>query len=64
MATPPDDPASRPPLMQRLYDKPFLLLLAGILLMAVFYTLWGVHIASSAFSTQDAHGAMRRGLIE
>jgi len=42
MATPPDDPASRPPLMQRLYDNPFLLLLAGILVMAVFYTLWGV----------------------
>jgi phospholipid/cholesterol/gamma-HCH transport system substrate-binding protein len=29
----------------------------------LFYTIWGVHIAASAFSTQDAHGPTRRGLI-
>jgi hypothetical protein len=28
--------------MQRLYDNPFLLLALGIVVMAVFYTLWGV----------------------
>jgi hypothetical protein len=30
------------PLLQRLYDSPFLLLVAGIVVMAVFYTLWGL----------------------
>lgn len=30
------------PLGQRLYDNPFLLLVAGILVMVVFYTLWGL----------------------
>ena len=30
------------PLLQRLYDKPFLLLIAGIVVMAIFYTLWGL----------------------
>lgn len=40
--TRPDDPSPRPPLMQRLYDSPFLLLALGIVVMAVFYTLWGV----------------------
>jgi phospholipid/cholesterol/gamma-HCH transport system substrate-binding protein len=29
----------------------------------LFYTLWGVHIAASAFTAQDAHGPVRRGLI-
>ncbi len=29
------------PLGQRLMDRPFLLLTAGILIMVVFYTLWG-----------------------
>jgi phospholipid/cholesterol/gamma-HCH transport system substrate-binding protein len=29
----------------------------------LFYTIWGVHIASSAFTSQDAHGPLRRGLI-
>ncbi len=42
MSSRPSDPSSRPPLMQRLYDNPFLLLIAGIVVMAVFYTLWGV----------------------
>ncbi len=29
----------------------------------LFYTIWGVHIAASAFTSQDAHGPFRRGLI-
>ena len=32
----------RVPLGQRLYDSPFLLLVAGIAVMAVVYTLWGL----------------------
>ena len=36
-------PAEEPvPLAQRLYDSPFLLLVAGIVLMAVLYTGWGL----------------------
>lgn len=31
------------PLGQRLLDRPFLLLAAGIIVMAVFYTLWGLY---------------------
>lgn len=31
------------PLGQRLYDRPFLLLVAGIVVMVVFYTLWGLY---------------------
>lgn len=34
--------AERPPLGQRLFDNPFLLLAAGIIVMVVFYTLWGL----------------------
>jgi hypothetical protein len=30
------------PLGQRLYDSPFLLLIAGIVVMFVFFTGWGV----------------------
>ncbi|HEX9728676.1 MAG TPA: hypothetical protein VGA37_09240 [Gemmatimonadales bacterium] len=30
------------PLGQRLFDRPFLLLVAGLVVMAVFYTLWGL----------------------
>jgi hypothetical protein len=30
------------PLGQRLYDNPFLLLIAGLVVMAVFYTGWGL----------------------
>jgi hypothetical protein len=30
------------PLGQRLYDRPFLLLIAGIIVMVVFYTGWGL----------------------
>ncbi len=30
------------PLGQRLYDNPFLLLVAGVIVMLVFYTGWGI----------------------
>jgi len=30
------------PLGQRLFDNPFLLLVAGIVVMVVFYTAWGL----------------------
>jgi len=36
--SPPEDT----PLGQRLFDNPFLLLAAGLLVMVVFYTLWGL----------------------
>jgi phospholipid/cholesterol/gamma-HCH transport system substrate-binding protein len=29
----------------------------------LFYTIWGAHIGASVFSTEDAHGPIRRGLI-
>lgn len=32
----------RIPLGQRLFDRPFLLLVVGLLVMAVFYTGWGL----------------------
>ena len=31
------------PLGQRLFDNPFLLLVAGIVVVAVFYTAWGLY---------------------
>lgn len=31
------------PLLQRLYDQPFLLLAAGLAVMFVFYTGWGMY---------------------
>lgn len=30
------------PLGQRLFDRPFLLLVAGIVVMVIFYTGWGL----------------------
>jgi hypothetical protein len=33
----------RPPLGQRLLDNPFLLLIAGLIVMFVVYTGWGVY---------------------
>lgn len=30
------------PFMQRMFDKPFLLLILGISVVGVFYTLWGL----------------------
>jgi hypothetical protein len=38
----PHEQPEKIPLLQRLYDKPFLLLLAGLLVMVTFYTLWGL----------------------
>jgi len=44
--SPPSDPASPDPEEipwgQRFFDRPFLLLILGILIMAVFYTGWGL----------------------
>ena len=37
-----DDDHGDIPFMQRLLDNPFLLLLLGILVPAVFYIIWGV----------------------
>jgi hypothetical protein len=39
MSAPPPD---KVPLGQRLYDSPFLLLVVGIVVMAVFFTGWGL----------------------
>lgn len=39
--SPPDDPEPIP-IGQRLFDRPFLLLAAGLLVMLVFYTGWGL----------------------
>ena len=30
------------PLGQRLFDRPFSLLIAGLVVMFVFYTIWGI----------------------
>lgn len=39
----PDHSEQEPiPLMQRILDNPFLLLVLGILVPAVFYIIWGV----------------------
>jgi hypothetical protein len=38
----PPDPESRPPLMQTLFDNIFLLLLVGLVVPVVFYTIWGL----------------------
>jgi hypothetical protein len=35
-------PPEEPPLGQRLVDRPFLLLAAGMLVMLLFYTGWGL----------------------
>ena len=37
-----ETPEGRVPLGQRLFDSPFLLLIAGIVVMVVFYTAWGL----------------------
>lgn len=39
--TPRDD--ADVPLVQRLLDRPFLLLFAGVLIMVAFYTAWGLY---------------------
>ena len=35
-------PDAKVPLGQQLFDRPFLLLAAGIIVMLGFYTLWGL----------------------
>ena len=45
MTQPPDEsspPAPRPPLGQRLYDNWVFLLVAGIVVVTLFYTGWGL----------------------
>jgi hypothetical protein len=39
---PPAPPPPQIPLLQRLYDNPFLLLVAGIVVVVLFYTAWGL----------------------
>lgn len=42
-AQPPGAPgAAEAPLLQRLYDRPFLLLGVGMVVMLVVYTFWGL----------------------
>ena len=41
-ATDPPDPSEPIPLMQRLFDNIWLLLIAGIVVMFVVYTGWGM----------------------
>jgi len=36
------EPPREPPLLQRLYDRPFLLLIVGMVVMLVVYTFWGL----------------------
>jgi hypothetical protein len=38
----PEEPREPVPLGQRLFDRPFLLLLACLVVMFVFYTGWGL----------------------
>lgn len=40
--SPLEPPIPRPPLGQRLFDRPFLLLGAGLFVMFLFYTGWGL----------------------
>lgn len=37
-----DDQDSRPPLMQTVFDNVFLLLVIGLAVPVVFYTIWGL----------------------
>lgn len=39
---PVSDSERQPPLGQRLFDRPFVLLVAGIVVMVLFYTAWGL----------------------
>ncbi len=42
MQEPMKPPPEETPLGQRLFDRPFLLLGAGLAVMFVFYTIWGL----------------------
>jgi hypothetical protein len=35
------------PFAQQLYDRPFFWLIAGFVVMVVFYTLWGIYEVAS-----------------
>ncbi|WKZ57404.1 MAG: hypothetical protein QY326_01685 [Bdellovibrionota bacterium] len=37
-----EDPEEKIPRAQKYYDNPWLLLVAGLAVMFVFYTLWGL----------------------
>jgi hypothetical protein len=37
-----EHPGESTPFGQRLFERPFLLLIAGIVVMAISYTLWGL----------------------
>lgn len=37
-----EEDISKPPYLQQLYDRPFLLLTAGLITMFAFYTAWGL----------------------
>jgi predicted neutral ceramidase superfamily lipid hydrolase len=43
MAQAPENNLTQVPLGQRLLDRPFLLLAAGLVVMFAFYTLWGLY---------------------
>lgn len=36
------EPEARPPLMQTIFDNPFILLVIGLAVPIVFYTIWGL----------------------
>jgi hypothetical protein len=42
MADQKDERDGRPPLMQAVFDNPFLLLVIGLAVPVVFYTIWGL----------------------
>lgn len=37
-----EDTDIRPPLMQTVFDNPFILLVVGLAVPVVFYTIWGL----------------------
>ena len=41
------DGGEKPPLGQRFFDSPFILLALGMVIMAVFFTLWGLYEITS-----------------
>ena len=41
------DDEEKVPLGQRLYERPILLLIAGLATMFVFYTIWGMYEITS-----------------
>jgi hypothetical protein len=42
MSVSPDSKNERAPFLQQMFDSPFLLLIAGLVVMLVFYTGWGL----------------------